>query len=67
MAPPTPARGGTASEYVDGALIQAVCNAPSQRPPKRPKSLKKLNNIRRWYARMLEEFALDPRNKPAPK
>ena len=25
------------------------------------------NAIRRWYARILEEFALRPRNEPAPK
>ena len=25
------------------------------------------NAIRRWYARILEDFALRPRNEPAPK
>ena len=34
-------------------------------PAEKAKLTKKLNAIRRWYARMLEEFALDPRNKPA--
>ena len=36
-------------------------------PTKKAKITKPLSAIRRWCARMLEEFARDPRNKPAPK
>ena len=40
---------------------------PKPTPAEKAKLTKKLNNIRRWYERMLKEFALAPHNKPAPK
>ena len=41
-----------------------MAKRPKPTPAEKGKITKKLNAIRRWHARILEEFALRPRNKP---
>ena len=44
-----------------------MAKRPKLTPAEKDTLTKNHNAIRRWYARILEDFALRPRNEPAPK
>ena len=59
------------SEFKDGQPVPFRCayNRSVKRskllPAEKVKLIKKPNNLRRWYERMLKKFTLEPRNERA--